>query len=211
MNTTTTHRHWRTLLPGAALLALLVPFALHTAPASASAGACTDGGGVTVVVDFTDIGGEVVIGCAPADPATGREALEAAGFTPTDSQAGFICAIDAAPNPCPATFDGSFWAYWHSTKDGAWASYDVGADSSDPAPGELEGWRYNDGGVPPGITPGDAAAAQALVADEDDAELVVEPADDTVPYVALGLAVLAAVAIALLLVRARRRRRDANP
>uniref|UniRef100_UPI0035683872 hypothetical protein n=1 Tax=Actinotalea sp. TaxID=1872145 RepID=UPI0035683872 len=49
------------------------------APAAAAEGACTDADGVTVVVDFTDLGGEVEIGCATA-PATGTEALQEAGF-----------------------------------------------------------------------------------------------------------------------------------
>lgn len=115
--------------------------------------------GVTVVVDFTDVGGELEVGCAEGEPATGRDALLGAGFTATDSQPGFLCAINSMPNPCPETFDGNFWAYWNSTADSEWASYQVGADSSQPAPGSIEGWRYNDGATPPGIAPADVAAA----------------------------------------------------
>lgn len=115
--------------------------------------------GVTVVVDFTDVGGELEVGCAEGEPATGRDALLGAGFTATDSQPGFLCAINSMPNPCPETFDGNFWAYWNSTSDSEWASYQVGADSSKPAPGSIEGWRYNDGATPPGIAPAGVAAA----------------------------------------------------
>ncbi|MCC6269837.1 MAG: hypothetical protein IT190_01020 [Microbacteriaceae bacterium] len=127
-----------------------------SAAATAATGTCD---GVIVVVDSTDLGGELNVGCAEGDQPTGRNALTAAGFTATDSQPGFLCAINSMPDPCPETFDGSFWSYWYSTPDGEWTSYQVGADSSTPATGELEGWRYNDGATPPGIAPADAAAA----------------------------------------------------
>lgn len=125
------------------------------APAAAATGTCD---GVIVVVDFTDLGGELQVGCAEGDQASGRDALVAAGFTSTDSQPGFVCAINSMPDPCPETFQGSFWSYWHSAPDGEWASYQVGADSSTPAHGEIEGWRYNDGSTPPGLAPSDAAS-----------------------------------------------------
>lgn len=202
------------LLLGAIVLATVVPGILLASPATASPEACADGSGVTVIVDFTDIGGEVVAGCAPSDPATGREALEAAGFSPTNSPSGFICAIDAAPDPCPESFEGSFWAYWHSTADGAWTSYTVGADSSDPVPGQLEGWRYNDGTVPPGIAPADAANAlpattatgsTATDAAEADSEPALAPSDGTVLVIVLGLAaVVIVIIVVLLVIRSRR-------
>lgn len=144
---------------GALLLGALLVIWLPSAPASAGEGACVDGDGVTVVVDFTDLGGSIVTGCASGDPATGREALEAAGFAATDSQPGMICAIGAQPDPCPATFEGSYWSYWHSSAAGDWVSYQVGSDSSDPTPGEIEGWRYNDGSTGPGIAPTEVAGA----------------------------------------------------
>ncbi len=145
-----------TLLAGA-LLAIVLP----TVTASAAEGPCIGADGVTVVVDATDIGGSIVVKCAMGDPASGRAALETAGFVPTDSQPGMICAIDAQPDPCPTSFDGSYWAYWHAAADGEWTSYQVGADSSKPARGEIEGWRYNDGATGPGIVPADVAHAQS--------------------------------------------------
>ncbi|MEO6942951.1 MAG: hypothetical protein ABI238_08015 [Terrimesophilobacter sp.] len=126
----------------------------QTNPASQS---CADG--VAVVVDFTDIGGKVETGCAAQAPATGRAALLAAGFTAVDSQPGLICAINSMPNPCPETFQGSFWSYWHSTATSEWVSYQVGADASAPKPGDIEGWRYDNGSTPPGIAPADVAGA----------------------------------------------------
>jgi hypothetical protein len=127
-----------------------------SSPAFAAEGSCADGS--VVVVDSSDLGGTLEVRCAVGSQESGRAALLAAGFTVTDSQPGFLCAINAMPDPCPETFDGSFWAYWHATPDGEWMSYQVGADSSSPMPGEIEGWRYNKGTVPPGITPSEAAA-----------------------------------------------------
>ncbi|MCL3862397.1 hypothetical protein [Actinotalea sp. K2] len=150
--------------PGrAVLLAMGTLLALPTAASAAASptaatsdsGPCPDGAGVTVVVDFTDLDGEVEIGCAP-DAATGTEALLAAGFLDTRDAAGMICAIDSSPDPCPTTWEGSYWSYWHATPDGEWESYEVGSDTSTPAAGEVEGWRYHDGSQGPTTTPASA-------------------------------------------------------
>src|SRR5690606_10228313 len=133
-----------------AVAAALVPasaFGSDAAPV-----VCDDG--VAVVVDFTDLGGVVEVGCAPGAQASGRAALAAAGFTSSDGAAGFICAIDARPDPCPEVFEGSFWAYWHAMPGGEWLTYNEGADTSQPELGSVEGWRYNDGATPPGIDTG---------------------------------------------------------
>ncbi|MEO7007012.1 MAG: hypothetical protein ABI065_08270, partial [Terrimesophilobacter sp.] len=135
-----------------------------SASATATNSACVDGNDVNVVVDFTELGGSVETGCAPSDAPTGRAALLAAGFVATNSGQGLICAIDAKPDPCPATFKGSFWSYWHSARDGSWTSYQVGADASHPVSGELEGWRYNDGATGPGVAPSEVTAATQLAA-----------------------------------------------
>lgn len=129
--------------------------------AAAANGACE---GVIVVVDFTDTGGDLSIACAEGEQESGRAALLAAGFSATDSQPGLLCAINSMPDPCPETFDGNFWSYWNSTPTSEWASYQVGADSSTPAIGAIEGWRYNDGTTAPGIAPAEVAAALASAA-----------------------------------------------
>src|SRR5699024_5349055 len=131
---------------------LAVPVGAVAAPAPAGE-ACVGDEGVTVVVDFTDLGGEIEVACAEGAPDSGREALEAAGFTPEDSEPGMICTIDDQPDPCPEEFDGNFWSYWHAEAGGDWESYMVGADESEPAPGEIEGWRYSTGEEGPQITP----------------------------------------------------------
>ncbi len=213
------------------LLSALLVIALPAAPATASEGACPEGDGVTVVVDATDVGGAIVTRCATGDPATGRSALESAGFVVTDSQPGMICAIDAQPDPCPTTFEGSYWSYWHSSDEGDWVSYQVGADSSDPAPGEIEAWRYNDGSTGPGIAPADvvasvatpanvpsptaapaatvtvtATAMPAATAVDDSSSTASDAGDRLVLLTTVGIAALIAVLVVVFLMRSRNRR-----
>lgn len=125
--------------------------------AAAPSGPCTDPSGVTVVVDATEIGGEVEVGCAIA-PTSGTDALEKAGFTDTRDASSMICAIDAQPDPCPTTFEGQYWSYWF-VKDGAWQTYMEGSDTAKPAAGAIEGWRYADGSTPPNAEPAALVAA----------------------------------------------------
>lgn len=157
---------------------------------------CQDG--VTVVVDFTDLGGQLETGCA-TDPATGIEALQQAGFTDTRDPAGMICAIDARPDPCPETFAGSYWSYWYGGQDGTWQVWMEGADTSVPAAGGFEGWRYNDGSTGPGELPLDLQAqptdeSAAVSSDDgtDAGDLVPEAAQPWV-FAVVGIGAVAAV------------------
>ncbi|HMM81998.1 MAG TPA: hypothetical protein PJ998_02370 [Terrimesophilobacter sp.] len=212
------------ILTGSTALSHIDSIAAAIAPTTATTHAA-DGtcAGVTVVVDFTDLGGKVDVACAEGEQPTGRDALIAAGFTATDSQPGLLCAINSMPNPCPETFQGSFWSYWHSSGNGEWTSYQVGADSSHPVAGELEGWRYNNGTTPPGIAPADAASAVTVpspspVPSDSNPQSAATQTDittqrtnqNTVLLVAtVGfLAVVAAVVIVLFL---RRRRASESP
>lgn len=156
------------LLVAGSLVALAGPASAQVLPAADPSGACTDPTGVTVVVDLTDLGGEVEIGCADA-PATGTEALQAAGFVDTRDASGMICAIDALPDPCPATFEGSYWSYWYAEPGGEWQTYMEGSDTAVPAAGAVEGWRYDDGSLPPSIDPPSAAAQETEATDEESA------------------------------------------
>lgn len=172
MNSTITRNTPRFLALGAMVASLLtVPVSATAAPEQA----CVGDEGVTVVVDFTDLGGEVEIGCATGEPENGRDALESAGFTPEDSEPGMICTINNHPDPCPEEFDGNFWSYW-SGEDGEWVMYETGADDAEPAPGDVEGWRYADGSEGPTILPTDAqegtgeAGAEGEDAEETDTD-----------------------------------------
>ncbi|HWS58937.1 MAG TPA: hypothetical protein VN257_10385 [Actinotalea sp.] len=221
--------HRTTRRSRAAALGVLTGLALTlAAPAVAATppeGTCTDPTGVTVVVDLTDLGGAVEVGCADS-PATGTEALQSAGFTDTRDASGMICAIDGLPDPCPATFEGSYWSYWYAQPGGEWTAYLEGSDTAVPAAGSVEGWRYNDGTAGPGIVPpGPATEGEASASDESAAAPVeesaapveitavttsAEPADDGLPTaVVAGIGLLAVAGLTGLLI-ARRRRTDAR-
>jgi len=207
-----------------ALVALVpaLPAQATAAPAEVTGTACADDAGVTVVVDLTDLGEDLRVGCAQGDPATGREALESAGFTTTDSVPGMICAVDGLPDPCPEEFDGNYWAYFSAEADGEWTARTEGADTADPAPGTFEGWRYNDGSAGPGVTTAELAAASEAgtgdgtdgAASADDAATADATADaqaadaaagpSTGLMVGLGAAVVALV-LAVVLLRRRGR------
>lgn len=184
-----------TLALGAAA-ALLAPVAaaaplpaapLSAAPLSAAPlavggpGPCADPDGVTVVVDATELGGDLTVACA-ADPATGTEALAQAGFTEARDPSGYLCAIGGLPDPCPTEFTGSYWTYWFAAPDGEWTAYTEGSDTAVPEPGAVEGWRYGDGTQPPGVEPADVApgtgSAEAGDAEDGDDGAADAPADE---------------------------------
>lgn len=146
-------------LTGAALL--LGP-AVAWADEADPSGPCPQGA-VTVVVDASELGGDLRVGCAE-NATTGTEALLAAGFVDTRDEAGMICAIDARPDPCPAEFTGQYWSYWYA-EDGAWQMWTEGSDTVEVTPGSVEGWRYGDGAAGPSAAPDELPAADAAPAE----------------------------------------------
>jgi len=110
----------------------------------AYAAACTGTKGVTVVVDFTKLGGKIKTACDPANPATGLAALTGAGFTYTfvPRVPGFVCTIDKKPNPCNGAPTTAYWSYWHAKPHGTWVYSNLGAGSYNPAPGTVQGWSF---------------------------------------------------------------------
>ncbi|GAA4892160.1 hypothetical protein LX16_2053 [Stackebrandtia albiflava] len=151
-------------IPRAAGAALVLVFGLLVAvgPVTSSAayaidhgrgtpGYCPDANGVTVVVDFQELGGDVVIRCAPGDQATGLTALKNAGIQITGTNRwgeAFICRIEGKPGPAeescidtpPAT---AYWAYWHSPDGGDWSYSRWGVTNRKPPPGSFEGWSFS--------------------------------------------------------------------
>ncbi|WP_433221406.1 hypothetical protein ACQP00_20550 [Dactylosporangium sp. CS-047395] len=151
----------------ATLLAIAAGAVVAPSPAEAgSAGYCPDASGVTVVVDFHELGGGVVIRCAPGGQGSGLTALQNAGFTVAGTTRwglAFICRIEgkptAASEPCvdtpPAT---AYWSYWHAPNGGTWTYSDLGVKNRTPPPGSFDGWSFSknhtEGTAPkPGVTP----------------------------------------------------------
>jgi hypothetical protein len=146
-------RHRRLLSLLACLLLALAVVAVAPLPA-AQAAACSGKTGVTVVADFTALGGKIVTACDSGDPTTGLTALTGAGYTYAfvPRYPGFICTIDSEPDPCNGAPATAYWSYWHAEPGGTWSYSTLGAGSYDPPQGSVEGWAFGDG-TAPGITP----------------------------------------------------------
>ncbi|MEU5694528.1 hypothetical protein [Actinosynnema sp. NPDC020468] len=117
---------------------------------AARAAACAGTSGVTVVVDNGALGGGVSTQCAPGNPTSGLTALTGAGFSYAfvPRQPGFVCRINALPNPCNGAPATAYWSYWHAQPGGTWTYSTSGAAGYDPAPGSVEGWAFGSGQAP---------------------------------------------------------------
>ncbi|WP_439384609.1 hypothetical protein [Amycolatopsis lexingtonensis] len=147
------------------------------APASAAGtdGTCPEGGGVTVVVDFGDLGPQPLIRCAPGTPANGIAALQEAGVEVAGSQKyglAVACRIAGKPGPDVESCAGmpsatAYWSYWHASAGGSWTSSQEGAQTAKPVAGGFEGWAFarpktaNDLPAPPRVAPVRQAATAA--------------------------------------------------
>ena len=120
----------------------------------AQAAPCRARAGVTVVVQYGDPAGASV-GCATGDPATGLDALKSSGhrYTFVPRQPGFVCTIDARPDPCNNGPANAYWSYWHARPGGAWSYGSIGAGSYDPPLGSVEGWSFGSGTPPSSRAP----------------------------------------------------------
>ncbi|WP_027659852.1 hypothetical protein [Salinispora fenicalii] len=160
----------RRTLRGSAAVALVAAGSVigpgSPAAAAGSAGYCPDASGVTVVVDFNELGGGTVVRCAPGSQATGLAALKSAGFQITGTLRwgeGFICRIEGKPSAdaekCVDTPPASaYWSYWHAPNGGSWTYSDKGVLNRTPPAGSFEGWSFSLNRDPndaprPGVTP----------------------------------------------------------
>lgn len=126
-------------------------------------GICPTATGVTVVVDFQDLGGETYVRCFPsAAPATGLDALKGAGFQIEGVRRwgeSFICRIENRPSAVetipieandhyreqcldtpPAT---GYWSYWHAGNNCTWSYSQWGVKNRTFIPGGFEGWSFS--------------------------------------------------------------------
>ncbi|TCO54288.1 ABC transporter substrate-binding protein [Actinocrispum wychmicini] len=126
-------------------------------------GFCTDGTGVTVVVDFQQLGGTTVVRCNPQGTrGTGLDALKGAGFQIAGVQRwgeAFICRVENRPSAVeklPVTGKegyreacvdtppaAAYWSYWHAGNNCPWAYSQWGVKNRDFAPGGFEGWSFS--------------------------------------------------------------------
>lgn len=125
-------------------------------------GFCPDDGGTTVVVDFRDLGGDVIIRCAPAgEERSGLEALQDAGFEVEAVQQydDMMCRIEGRPAADESLeIDGrkgyqeacvemppasAYWSYWNADNGGEWAYSRKGMRDSEAIEGGFEGWSFS--------------------------------------------------------------------
>ncbi|WP_439657450.1 ABC transporter substrate-binding protein [Lentzea sp. HUAS TT2] len=126
-------------------------------------GFCKDDKGVTVVIDFQQLGGETYVRCNPqATRGTGLDALKGAGFQVAGVQRwgeAFVCRIENKPSAAekipvdgrenyrelcidtpPA---GAYWSYWHAANNCAWDYSQWGVKNRDFLAGGFEGWSFS--------------------------------------------------------------------
>lgn len=129
------------LLWGAGTISVAQAEVLPQQEGTNAVGACLEADEVWLVV--VDDEERVLANQCVGTPENGVAALEAAGVSVTTDPAGMICAVGGHPDPCPETFTGQYWGYYTTTAGEQWGYYEVGAQDSEPAPGTIEGWCYN--------------------------------------------------------------------
>ncbi|WP_052850746.1 hypothetical protein [Streptomyces avicenniae] len=118
--------------------------------AAGTPGFCPGDSGVSVVVDFRELGGGRVVRCAPGRQEDGLSALRNAGFDVAGTARwgdSFVCRINGRPGAdseaCadtpPAT---AYWSYWHAENGGPWRYSQRGALNRTPPQGSIEGWSF---------------------------------------------------------------------
>jgi len=184
--------------------------AIPLAPASAES--CTADHGVSVVVDFHQLGGGLHEVCDP--DGGGRLAsrlFSDNGFTLAyvQRQPGFVCQVSGEPeSPCvntpPADAYWSFWSADRPSDDWSYATRSVDSVRVPDGGRVALSWSQGDGSRPPGTAAG-GEASTGTTDSTGSAAPQAAPADQGVPvWVAPGvILVLAAVAGAVVVVRRR--------
>lgn len=147
-------------LVAAATLAAAASAVLPAAPASAAA--CKTAAGVSVVVDFQELGGGVRSACvAGGGGDSASDLFPAAGFSLSyvSRQPGFVCRVDGAPadascvNAPPAD---AYWGLWWSDgESGEWtyASSGVGGQTVPDGGYVAFSWNGSSSRSTPGLAP----------------------------------------------------------
>lgn len=129
--------------------------------APASAAACSDAGGITVVVDFKGLGGGEKVACVRGGSAYARTLFTTADFSLTDvqRQPGFVCRISGKPadDPCVDTPPANaYWGlFWSNGTSGSWNYSSSGAGGLKvPAGGSVAfAWQGSDARSVPSSAP----------------------------------------------------------
>lgn len=166
--------------------------------------ACEEG--VTVVVDYNELGGEDRTACRP--PAAAADLFDEAGFDLeyVPQLGDFVCRVTGVPADGPCAGTDAYWSLWWSDGETEWTYASLGVTSLEVPAGGAVGFAWHEGGGeadPPDRAVG-AAVPSAQTTSED--ANAATPSDDRLPVVAiLGLAALVLLTGAVPLVLRRRR------
>ena len=146
-------------LAAAAALAAAEGRLLPAGPAAAAT--CEGPTGVSVVVDFHQLGGGVQTACVAGGGQTAAGLFAGAGFALTyvQRQAGFVCRINGKPasDPCVHTppTDAYWGLWWSDGKSGQWTYATRGADAQSVPEGGYVGFSWNGSSTrsAPGLAP----------------------------------------------------------
>lgn len=201
-------------------------------------GYCPGDDGVTVVVDFQQLGGAPLVRCAPgSESRSGLDVLKAAGFQVEGVQRwgeAFICRIEDRPSVAEAVpLDGNedyreacidtppstaYWGYYHADAGGDWTFSGAGGKTREVRPGGFEGWSFALGtpdgeGSQPSLAPARPRPGAQQVADggTEQPDLFEARGEQSQPWPAIaGVGVAMGLGGVALLV-SRRRRGRASP
>ncbi|GEP33283.1 hypothetical protein NSZ01_10510 [Nocardioides szechwanensis] len=155
-------RQQRTLGRFLSAAALVAAAAGAGVPAPAAAAGCSSAEGVTVVVDFNELGGGVPSVCdADGGGKKASTLFEDSGFdlSYASRQPGFVCRVSGVPtsDPCVNTAPANaYWGLWWSDgKTGSWSYSSLGAQSlTIPAGGYVAfSWDQSESSAAPSFTP----------------------------------------------------------
>lgn len=141
------------LVVAAALVAAAVIVTGPTPPASAAP--CASATGVTVVVDFNQLGGGVQLRCDRSGGGdTAASLFTSNGFplTYAQRQPGFVCRVSGVPasDPCVETSPSdAYWSlYWSDGKSGRWAYSSTSVGSLRIPEGGYVAFSWKQGSAP---------------------------------------------------------------
>lgn len=202
-----------------AVFALIV---LVLTAGGASAHAEGDGGAVgqcladqKVWVSVVTEEGEYLANECVEPTGNGEDALAATGMEVQHDDGGFICSVGGHPEPCPTTFNGQYWHYYHGAEGQDWEMSMTGAAEHQLEPRTIEAWCYNAEGEEQCTPPAqEAMSEQAAQAQPEAKPADEEPNEDEESGVspwAIGGGVVAAIALVtviMLVLRSRGRSDD---
>ena len=118
--------------------------------AQAAVAACPGATGVTVIVDYNEIGGPTRAGCdANGGGESAARVFPDAGFTLEyePRQPGYVCKVTGLPTDRPCLESDSFWSLWWSDgKSGRWVFSNQGVSGLSVPDGGYVAFAWHEGG-----------------------------------------------------------------